>query len=202
MPTPRKPATGPAAELVLTDIAQLKAISDPLRLRLVEAMNDEQRGWTAKELAERLGTKQTKLYHHLNLLEQHGIIRVTETRLVSGILEKRYQVTARSFRVDRSLLTGDRDSGIGEVLDVVFDRARDEIVAAMRAGLIDLDEKDPKRKRMALSMTHARLSAKNVRKVMRFIEQLNAIDEAPDADGDEYGLVIGFYPRATEEQDR
>lgn len=187
---------------MLTDIAQLKAISDPLRLRLVEAMNDVQRGWTAKELAERLGTKQTKLYHHLNLLEQHGIIRVTETRLVSGILEKRYQVTARSFRVDRSLLTGDRDSGIGEVLDVVFDRARDEIVAAMQAGLIDLDEKDPKRKRMALSMTHARLSARNVRKVMRFIEQLNAIDEALDADGDEYGLVIGFYPRATEEQDR
>jgi DNA-binding transcriptional ArsR family regulator len=169
---------------------------------MIEVMNDEPRGWTARELAERLDSKQTKLYHHLGLLEDQGIIRIAETRMVSGILEKRYQVTARSFRIDRSLLSGDSDSVIDEVLDVVFDRARDEIVEAIRAGLIDLDASDPKRRRMALSMTHARLSPKRVRRVMRFIEQLNAIDDPPDDEGEDYGLVIGFYPRATPRTER
>ncbi len=192
----------PEAQMTIAELSQLRAISEPLRLRMIEVMTDDPRGWTARELAERLDTKQTKLYHHLGLLEDQGIIRIAETRMVSGILEKRYQVAARSFRIDRSLLSGDGNSGIDEVLDVVFDRARDEIVEAIRAGLIDLDASDPKRRRMALSVTHARLSPKRVRRVMRFIEQLNAIDDPPDDDGEEYGLVIGFYPRATRNADR
>ena len=200
--TADRSAPEPGSELVLTDIAQLRAMSDPLRLRLVEVMNDEPRGWTAKELAERLGTKQTKLYHHLNLLAEHGLIRVAGTRMVSGIVEKRYQVSARSFRVDRTLLTGEGQAGVGEVIDVIFDRARDEILGAMAAGLVSLDKTERKRSRMSLSMTHARLSPKSVRRVMRMVEQLNAIDESPDADGEDYGLVIGFYPRATQGTDR
>ncbi len=192
----------PEPQMAITELSQLRAISDPLRLRIIEVMNDEPRGWTAKELAERLESKQTKLYHHLGLLEEQGIIRVAETRMVSGILEKRYQVTARSFRIDRSLLTGDSDSGVDQVLNVVFDRARDEIVAAIGAGVIDLDATDPKRRRMVLSMTHARLSPKSVRRVMRYIEKLSAIDDPPDDDGDDYGLVIGFYPRATQKTGR
>jgi DNA-binding transcriptional ArsR family regulator len=78
----------PRAEMVIGDVEQLKAISDPLRLRIIELMGEAPvRAWTAKELAERLGTKQTKLYHHLALLEERGFIRVAETRVVSGILE-------------------------------------------------------------------------------------------------------------------
>jgi len=204
-PEPKpEPLAEPAPELVLTEVAQLKAVSDSFRLQLFEAMADEPtRGWTAKELAERLRTKQTKLYHHLNLLEEHGILRVAETRLVSGILEKRYQVVARSFRVHRSLLTaGEGESALGGVLDVIFDKSRSEIVESIRAGLIDLDEQDRGPRRMALSMTHARLSPASVRRVMRLIEKLNKVDETPDPDGTDYGLVVGFYPRVTTETNR
>ena len=93
-------ARRPATEMVITDMEQLKAISDPLRLRMVELMGEAPvRGWTAKELAERLGTKQTKLYHHLTLLEERGFIRVAgHARSVSGILEKRYAVVALTLQ--------------------------------------------------------------------------------------------------------
>ena len=86
-----EPTSELAAELVIDDVEQLKVLSDALRLQLLDVLSDEaERGATAKELAEALGTKQTKLYRHLALLEEHGFIRVVETRLVSGILEKRY----------------------------------------------------------------------------------------------------------------
>jgi DNA-binding transcriptional ArsR family regulator len=198
----RKTAREPRPEMVITDVEQLRAISDPLRIRLIEAMADlPLRGWTAKELAERLRTKQTKLYHHLNLLEEHGFIEVVETRMVSGILEKRYRVTAVSFRVERSLLTGGGTDAIAEVLDAIFDKARSEIVAGQRAGLIDLAEKKAGHSTMALWASHARLSPASVRKVHRLVERLAAMDDLEEPDGVDYGLVVAFYPRATEKVD-
>jgi DNA-binding transcriptional ArsR family regulator len=201
---PRATKQEPRPELVITDVEQLRAISDPLRIRLIEAMADTPlRSWTAKELAERLGTKQTKLYHHLNLLEEHGFIEVAETRMVSGILEKRYRVTAVSFRVDRSLLAGGGTDAIGEVLDAIFDKARNEILAGQRAGLVDLGADERERRRMALWASHARLSPASVRKVQRLVERLAAMDDLEEPDGADYGLVVAFYPRATEtEKDR
>jgi len=197
---PKTPAA-PPLEMVITDVEQLKVIGDPLRLRLIETMaEDPARGWTAKELAEQLGTKQTKLYHHLGLLEQHGFIRVGETRMVSGILEKRYQATAHGFQVDRALLTGaGAESAVGVAIDAIFDKARAEILVGLRSGSINFDPEDPKRKRMGLWASHARLSPASVKRVMRLIERLAQVDTDQDPDGAEYGLLVGFYPKGTKD---
>jgi DNA-binding transcriptional ArsR family regulator len=195
-----KASKEPRPELVITDVEQLRAISDPLRVRIIEAMGDlPLRGWTAKELAARLHTSQTKLYHHLALLETRGFIIVADTRLVSGIVEKRYQLTAVSFRVDRSLLAGGGADEIGPVLDTIFDKARTEILAGQRAGLFDLGA-DRERRRMGLWATHARLSPASVRKVQRLVERLADMDDLEDPYGADYGLVVAFYPRAPEEE--
>ena len=194
----------PAAEMVITDVEQLKAISDPLRLQLLERMaGDPERGWTAKELAEDLETKQTKLYHHLSLLEERGFIRVAATRVVSGIQEKRYQATARGFRVDRSLLTGaDSEVAMSSAVDAIFEKARGEIMAGLRSGIINLDPKDPSRHRMGLWASHARLSPANAKRVIRLLEKLAEAGETDDPEGAEYGLLVSFYPRAPKGPDR
>jgi DNA-binding transcriptional ArsR family regulator len=190
-----------AVEMVLTDVDQLKVIGDPFRLQMVELMAQvPARGWTAKELAARLGVKQTKLYHHLALLEEHGFIAVAETRMVSGILEKRYRATAHGYRVDHALLTGSgSQTAMSGALDAIFTKARHEILEAMASGLIPSDPEDPKRKRMGLWASHARLSPKSVKRVMRLVEQLAEFDIDEDPDGDEYGLLLGFYPRAAKD---
>ena len=200
MTTRSKTAEKPTAEFLITDVEQLKAVSDPLRLQIIDTMAEPPvRGWTAKELAARLGTKQTKLYHHLALLEERGFIRVAETRVVSGITEKRYAVVALSFRVDRSLVTGTTGTdAVSDMLDAIFEKAREEILAGQRSGLIDMSAEDFERRRMRLSASHARLSPASVKKVMRLIEKLDEIDDLDEADGAHYGLVLAFYPRATE----
>ena len=50
---------------------------------------------------------------------------------------------------------------------------------------------------MALWASHVRLSPAGVKKVMRQIERLADVDELEDADGNDYGLVMAFYPRPT-----
>ncbi|HJP71449.1 MAG TPA: helix-turn-helix domain-containing protein [Candidatus Limnocylindria bacterium] len=197
---PRR-AKGAADEVIISDVEQLKAISDPLRLRLIEiASDDPSRSWTAKALAERLGTKQTKLYHHLNLLEERGFLRVAETRMVSGILEKGYAATASSYRLEPGLLGGAvaGDKAIDDMLDAIFTKSRAEIVAAVRSGAITLGEREDSTRSMALWLGGARLSRANARRVIRLIERLAAVDEHEDPDGIEYGLLVGFYPRASQ----
>lgn len=190
----------PAAEMVITDVEALKVISDPLRLKIVEhASLDAPNAFTAKQMAAKLGTSQTKLYHHLNLLEEHGFLRVAETRTVSGILERHYVATAHAYRVDRSVLgASGGESTVTTVIDAMFDEARRDILAAIRAGLVDLEGQAEGQEAMALSMTRARLSKASVAKVMRQIRRLSAIDRTEDPDGDEFGLLVGFYPRTDE----
>lgn len=205
MAKPRTTADIPI-DLTLTDVEQLKVIGDPFRLRMVELMaGDPARAWTAKELAEALDVKQTKLYHHLALLEEHGFIRIAETRLVSGIVEKRYRAAAHGFRVDHALLTGSgTQAAVAGAIDAMFTRARADIVEAIVSGRISPVEEDPRRKSMGLWSTHARLSPKSVKRVMRLVRQLAEIDTHPDTgeDAAEYGLIVGFYPRGTKETDR
>jgi DNA-binding transcriptional ArsR family regulator len=81
----------------------LQALSDGQRHRIVSLLMD--RNLTAKELSKALGIGRTRLYYHLEILERHGLIRVTGTQLISGILERRFRAVARSFRVDRALLS-------------------------------------------------------------------------------------------------
>jgi hypothetical protein len=47
--------------------------------------------------------KPNRLYYHVNLLEEHGLVRVTQTRIVSGIVERTYALVARHFAVSDDL---------------------------------------------------------------------------------------------------
>src|SRR5512137_178457 len=69
----------------------LRVISDPTRMRLMEVMVQRQEPpWSVKELAAALDVPQTRLYHHVEQLLAHGIVRAVERRVVSGIIETRY----------------------------------------------------------------------------------------------------------------
>ena len=135
------PARGaPAAERIISDVETLKALSDPVRLRILETMvTAADEAWTVKRLAAALGTNPTKLYHHINILEERELIVVAGTRVVSGIIETSYRIAQLSLRLDRALLSGagaDVRSSVHDVLAVIFDSVRDEIERGLASGLI------------------------------------------------------------------
>ena len=65
--------TPQAGSLTLSDLDQVKVLADPLRIRILEEMCTAER--TTKQVAQRLGEKPTKLYHHVEALERVGLIR-------------------------------------------------------------------------------------------------------------------------------
>lgn len=127
----------PADTLEVRDLGALRALTDPLRLRLVDLLR--QAAHTAKELAAAMEVDQRTLYYHLGLLERHGLIRVVGTRLVSGIQERRYRATAYLF-LYKDLAAPDLPEGeagtLGVVVSSFFAITAEEIRDSVAAGRI------------------------------------------------------------------
>ena len=196
---------------LIDDLETLRLLTQPLRLRLLEALRVSPEPMSVKELAAALGVPQTRLYHHVNLLEAHGLLNVAATRLVAGITEKRYAVTSSRIGVDRTLLApaaaGDPELETLEVLlSVVLDEVRGEIKRAVRAGLIDLElagEDDIGPRRLLLGRKWFRLTDGEAEDLGRrllavteqFVEHTDAAGAQEGADNRHlYELLIGFYP--------
>jgi predicted transcriptional regulator len=197
----------PARELKVSDLETLRVLADPQRFRLVQAMSTRPgEQWTVKEMARVVGASPTKLYYHVNLLEEHGLIVVTGSRLVSGILEKRYQVAADQLSVDRKLFaTGDAiaNETMHTMLSTILDTTREDIQASVKAGIASLhhEEGDGDREPIVLSKGFDRLSRA---RALEFRARLKALyaefEESPTtepsakSDRHPYALVVAFYP--------
>ncbi|MCA9932781.1 MAG: helix-turn-helix domain-containing protein, partial [Anaerolineales bacterium] len=59
---------------------------------------------TLSQLSKLLSTYPARLRHHVKLLEEAGLVALTNTRVGQGFVEKFYQATARAFVVNLTLL--------------------------------------------------------------------------------------------------
>src|SRR5690606_18577146 len=65
--------------------ALAKALADPHRSRMLELLSgDPKRVWSVRQLAEALEVPRTRLYHHVKVLLEQGLIEVGEQRTVRG----------------------------------------------------------------------------------------------------------------------
>jgi DNA-binding transcriptional ArsR family regulator len=184
----------------IRDVETLRAISDATRMRILETMvQRESPAWSVKELARALEMPTTRLYHHVELLLERDLVRPTERRIVSGIIETRYTAAARSFQLDRALFTGGSAEGLEvlqQTLAAVFDTARTEVELAIRLGAIDASGDAPPERRLVLQRGLVKLTPERATELR---ERLQALSEEFGDDLDDpravaWGLVLAFYP--------
>lgn len=178
-----------AVERVIGNLEAVRILVDPLRLRLLAALRDQ--ACTVKELAEQIGTAPSKLYYHIELLERHGFIAVVATRVVSGITEKQYRVTALDFRVDRTLLAlGGENDAIESMLAAVVDTTRAEAKASARTGAFGDDA------RTLLGRKVVSLDLEQAHAFRRELGALLARFERTPSNGERetYNLTVAYFP--------
>jgi DNA-binding transcriptional ArsR family regulator len=127
----------PAETLELRGLATLKVMADPRRKQIVNLLRSD--AATVKGIADSLQLSPKSLYYHVNLLEKHGLIRVVDTRLVSGIVEKRYRATAYLFMFNE-LNSGEGATAASRALEAVssiFAITTDDIRIGLESGAID-----------------------------------------------------------------
>jgi DNA-binding transcriptional ArsR family regulator len=173
-----EPAWQPARSRVVDTADAIKAMADPLRLRLLQLlMRTWDRSWSVKEMAAELHQPVTKLYHHVKLLEGAALITDADTRLVSGIVEHRYRTSQRSLNFDESLFLAPqtRDDSIAQVAALV-DTSRDALLDYLHLKPNDADQ-------VLVSRSSARLTAEEIKLVTTTIEELvQTFSRASDED--------------------
>lgn len=162
-----------------------RALSDSLRLRIYETLQAQPR--TARQLGEALGHNPNRLYYHLRLLEEAGLIaeagRDLSGRMVERILK------AVSFGADSRELgqgdTADRTLFFGSLLEAT----RAELVELM----VDLAEGHERKLRFTRAVVRttpagfARLEA-GVESLLAEVRELGDEPEATD-----YRLTFTLY---------
>ena len=96
--------------LILDRPDQLKALGHPLRLRTLELLcQDEGRGLTNRELAQRLSVDPGHLHFHVRMLQKAGLIELAAGE--GRGREKPYRAVAREIRVHSDLLATNAAAG-------------------------------------------------------------------------------------------
>lgn len=185
----------------ISDLKQVKALAHPLRMRIIESMAAAE-PMTTKQVAELLGEKPTRLYHHVDLLHQAGLIRLTHTRKNRGTTEKYYEAIARQFRADSTLFTDaspdDAGSGLRPMIRTVFDNTMSEMLRLVDAQQIG----KPIEEEGLLSYIEMHLTQEQIDEVQQklkdVLEHLQSLED-PEADPDDdqlrkFRLTLAHYP--------
>lgn len=86
-------------EKVLNTLEEIKAISDPYRIKILDCIGKTSEAKTVKEVADALGEVPAKVYYHIKKLEKVGILELSHTKEINGIVAKYYCATAESFTI-------------------------------------------------------------------------------------------------------
>ncbi|MEJ8554117.1 helix-turn-helix domain-containing protein [Tepidibacter sp. Z1-5] len=119
--------------LVLRDIEQIKAVSHPYRVDILEAFAEEP--LSAKQLSELLSEPHAKINYHIKTLLNAGILELVEEKVKSGIIEKYYLPKAKMVIMDKSILNSAvYDENVARTLNQVsislFEKISDDFYRA------------------------------------------------------------------------
>lgn len=132
----------------IEDEETFELLTDQTRIQIIEMLG-EPRSVTA--LAEAMDVPRTRLYHHIKLLDEAGLIEVVETRKAGALTEKIYLVAASSYRPSDEFLAGARPSQQRDaLLGAVFGATQADFAKALEQGGMEGLEEQSDHKHMTL----------------------------------------------------
>ncbi len=190
-------------ERLISDVETLKALSDPLRIRILETMvQDWTDPWTVKRLAKTLGVMPTKLYHHIKILEERELIRPASQQLVRGIVETTYRIAQLSLRLDRGLISQGSDdlrSSANDAIISIFELARKDLDHALASGLAPTDPTADPAATFLINRSVLRLSPDRAAELRARLDAINDefSSDAPTPDSIALGMLVSVHPIAS-----
>lgn len=161
---------------------------------------------TVQQVAAQLRVPVTRLYYHVHLLEEHGMIHVVETHPVGGTVEKVYRASARQFIVDKKEISGSGAKALKHA-DVLIDFALTETSKAIRksvkTGVIDLQQQAPHPQALQIRRGSGKISTTQAVQFYKRLETLvNEFTnlEAQEDEQAEYLLAFAFFPVSKPEE--
>jgi predicted ArsR family transcriptional regulator len=173
----------------IRDLEQIRLLSDPLKLRLLQAFAESAR--TTKAAAVELGESVTKLYRHVDALHDAGLIEVVEENQKRGTIERTFRAVAQRFEADHSLFTdAPWDEGTIAARDML--RVTEAEILNMLANTHDDTDE-----RAIIMRVRGKASPEKVAELRGALNAwLESLPDHDDTQGEatqEFGGLIAFY---------
>ncbi|MFI2810547.1 MULTISPECIES: helix-turn-helix domain-containing protein [Microbulbifer] len=181
---------------ILNDLEQVRLLAHPLRSRILMVFCGGE--FTTKQVAENLGERPTKLYHHVEMLERAGLIRKTRNQQNRGTVEQYYEAIAKSFQVDPQLFSGEAAGGDvpGVLLEMFAGTGRE--MAELFPSVAAVDAEDE------AVLGHLAVNAEQEhidelrRRIDAVFDYIKWLGEHAEGEGEEpnrcFRLALAFYP--------
>lgn len=183
----------------IDDMAQIKALAHPLRMRIVETLASSD-PMTTKQVADVLGEKPTRLYHHVDTLEKAGLIRLTHTKQNRGTTEKYFEAAAKQFYAGASLfgdeVSDDDKNTMRPMIRTVFENTMAEmlrLVDAADVGETIEEEGVLSYVEMHLPKEYADTVQEKLKDVLDYLQSLSDTDFG-DKELRKFRLTMALYP--------
>jgi DNA-binding transcriptional ArsR family regulator len=176
----------------IDDAETLEMLADPTRVEMIERLFDPA---SVTELAEAMEMPRTRLYHHVRLLEEAGMITVVQTRQRGAIPEKVYQATAKSYQPSDRLLAESPPRQVATVMvDSLLPWTRADIIRSVAEGRVEFGKRVEHRKRAILARHVVALSAERRHEFITELAGLLDRYRDDDPDGEPVAATILVYP--------
>lgn len=182
----------------LDDLDLLGHVTHPVRSAVLRRLKEPR---TVAEVAAAMDVPVTRLYHHVNKLEQLGLIRVVATRQVAAVTERRYQASGRSFRIAPSLLETSDDRELSLALSALFDVAKLGFQRTVESGSFrTAEELGQLEEHSFLSLGDLALSPERRRELVRrlgeVVDEFRSDRDIDDPEAEHVAFFVAAYPEA------
>ena len=176
----------------IKDLEHMRLLTDPLKLQLIQAFAEKAK--TTKQVATELGESVTKLYRHVDALQNAGLLVVVEEKQKRGTIERTFRAVAERFEADQSLFA---DGAGGEGSNAIRDLLR-----GAEAEILDVvananNDNDDEQKAIIMRV-RVKASPERIAELQQSLsEWCESVQEGIDCDADdaeEFGGLIAFYP--------
>ena len=172
---------GPKREFRPATVAEHKALSHPLRMRILRLCLDEPH--TNRELADHLEANPATVLHHVRTLAEHGFLEEQPPRVGRrGAREKPYRATGLSwYLTDDEVPANERQASVLAMIE------------ALRAEVLEAGP-GSERQVSRLGLVLAEASAKELTDRMWALTR-EFSERSPEPDGERFGLFIALHER-------
>jgi len=181
---------------------QAKAIFKPIRLEILQLLNQPH---TCTELAEVLNTSPQKIYYHIKILQDSGLVKKVREERVRGIMEGYYQASAASYMLSPGMVEklggaemAKQQLSLANLLNLiqqmqaeitVLSQSKEEIPSIGLSAQISLNSPADR------SAFHTELQEC----IQKLAEKYGARQESPPHPKDVYRLILACYPTQLKE---
>ena len=173
----------------IKDLTQVRLLADPLKLQLLQAFAEAPK--TTKQVAVELGEGVTKLYRHVDALQDAGLLMVVEETPKRGTVERTFRAVAQRFEADHSLFAAEAGEAGVEAAREMLRVSEAEILNVLANGRDDDDEQ------AIIMRVRGRASPEKIRELRATLQEwLDSVansDQSSADDAKDIGGLIAFY---------